>query len=134
MKNGRRPTGIIRTLPWFGAEDSKHNDTEKGKAYLRMIRAIKAIEAGKLDYFYVAMAQQPTQDVLHCYLLVGGKVRVRCNISGYIAGDQLGEVTCWDDSERRANWWAMLTGPVSWPPEEIKMRGFQGFRYTEDLW
>ena len=35
---------------------------------------------------------------------------------------------------RQPKVWAICTGPVSRPPEPIKRRGFQGFRYTEDLW
>lgn len=136
MKRTTRPTGIIRTLPWYGSEDTKHTETEKGKAYKRMMRSFKIMEkeGTAITQVYIALAQRPTIEVLHCYLLIGNIVRVRANISEYLSGDQIGEVECWDDSTRDAKWWAVLTAPVSWPPEEITMRGFRGFRYTEDLW
>lgn len=129
----KRPTGIIRTLPWYGAEDSKHSDSEKGKAYKRMMRGFKALE--KRDgHVYVALAQRPTIEVLHCYILIGGIIRVRANIADYWPGSQVGKVECWDDSTRDAKWWAVLTAPISWPEVEIRMKGFQGFRYCQELW
>lgn len=135
MSTGQqRPTGIIRTLPWYGAEDTKHTETEKGKAYRRMMRSFKAIERTGDGTVIVALSQKPTIEVLHCYLLIGNVIRVRANISHWIPGDEIGDVECWDDSTRTAKWWAVLTAPISWPPEEIRRRGFQGFRYTEGLW
>lgn len=127
-----RPTGIIRTLPWYGAEDSRHTDTEKGKAYKRMMRHYKLMDKGRAESCVVAL---PAIEVLHCYILIGGVIRVRANISEWISGADIGEVKCWDDSTRTAKWWVVLTAPVSWPPYEIKMTGFQGFRYVyEELW
>lgn len=129
-----RPTGIIRTLPYFGFGDNEHDKAAMNEAYRRMIRTLKAVETGIHECVYIAFPQKPTQEVLHCYLLVGGKVRVRGNISHWIPGDQIGTVTCWDESQRNAKWWAAVTAPISWPPEEILRRGFQGFRYTQHLW
>lgn len=83
---------------------------------------------------YVSLAQRPTIEVLHCYILIGGKVRVRANISHYVEGEKFGDVHCFDDTTRKAKWWVVLTGPVSWPPHDILRRGFQGFRYTGPLW
>lgn len=130
----QRSTGIIRTLPYFGAKDSEHDAEARNKAYGHMMRTLRAVQAGKIDCFYVAFPQMPTITVLNCYLIVGGKVRVRANIAGWIPGDEIGTVTCWDDSERNAKWWAALTAPISWPPYEILRRGFQGFRYCSELW
>lgn len=134
FKRPERPTGIIRTLPYFGAPDAGHCKEAQSKAYRYMMRSLKAVESGKIECFYVAFPQRPTTTVLHCYLIVGGKVRVRANIASWIPGDQIGTVTCWDDSERTAKWWAALTAPISWPPEDVLRRGFQGFRYCGDLW
>src|SRR5688572_19249290 len=129
FKRPQRPSGISRTLPYFGAKDSEHDQKAMGKAYKRMMLSLKQVEAGALECFYVAFPQRPTTTVLHCYLPVGGTVRVRANIAGWIPGDEIGPVTCWDDSARNATWWAQLTAPISWPPEDILRRGFQGFRY-----
>ena len=32
------------------------------------------------------------------------------------------------------HWSTNHRGPICFPPEPIKHRGFQGFRFTEDLW
>lgn len=129
-----RPTGIIRTLPWYGAEDSQHNNSEKGKAYQRMMRGFESLKHGD-GHILIALPSKPKIEVLHLYLIMDGQVRVRGNIAEYLSGDQVGNVACWDDSTRSANWWAVVTGPVSRPPHEMKMRGFQGFRYVgEPLW
>jgi hypothetical protein len=130
----QRPTGIIRTLPYFGAEDSKHNQAAMNSAYREMMRAFKAMETDDERVVWIAFPHKPTIEVLHCYIIVGGKVRVRANIAYWLDGTDVGEVECWDKTNRCARWWAELTGPVSWPPEEMLRRGFQGFRYTEELW
>jgi len=129
-------TGIIRTLPYFGGiEKGEPKETMKRKAYRRMMRSFSLLEAGagSIESVYVALAQKPKIEVLHMYLLIGGKVVVRANIAGYANGNGL-DINCWDGSIRKPAYWAVLTSPVSWPREPVFMRGFQGFRYTEDLW
>jgi len=129
-----RPTGIIRTLPYFGAGGSgdKANDA-MGQAYRRMMRSFKALERGECLQILIAFEQKPTIEVLHCYILVGGEIRVRANIASWESGDSIGGLHCWDDTTRHPKWLAVLTGPVVWPDEPVKRRGFQGFRYTEEL-
>ncbi|MEK6323588.1 MAG: hypothetical protein AABN33_18260 [Acidobacteriota bacterium] len=106
----------------------------KAKAYKRMMRSSKIMEAGStIESVYIALAQKPKVEVLHMYLLVGGRVIVRANIAGYANGNGL-DIKCWDGSVRHPKFWAVLTAPVSWPKEPVPMRGFQGFRYTESLW
>jgi hypothetical protein len=60
-----------------------------------------------------------------------GRIWFRANIVGY-EGPQ--SIHCEDGSMRFGNCWAMLGPPVVKPPREIWMKGFQGFRYTGDLW
>lgn len=126
MKNGQRPTGIIRTLPnlYAGANKTAHD---------RMLASYEALAAGRIPSIYVALAQKPTVDVLHLYVLIDGKIICRMNIAGYEDGGEV-EVKCWDEVSRMPKWWAVCTTPISFPPEPIERRGFQGFRYTEDLW
>lgn len=117
-----RPTGIIRTLPSLGPD-------QIGKK--RYEASIKAMEKGKIDAIYIALSAIPKTEVLHLYLIIEGRVDVRLNIAGYEPGDAR---KCWDQTIRQPKVWAVCTGPVSRPPEPIKKRGFQGFRYTPDLW
>jgi hypothetical protein len=117
-----RPTGIIRTLPSF----------ESGTiGYKKMNQAIAGIERGEHRVIYIALQAIPKVEVLHMYILVDGLITVRLNIAEYIPGYEL---ECWDGSYRKPKHWAVCTGPAVKPPEPIRRKGFQGFRYTEDLW
>jgi hypothetical protein len=117
-------TAIIRTLP------SLYSD-KRNVGYRRYVRAIRELESEIIPAIYIAMAQLPKVEVLHMYLLIEGQIRVRLNIVEYIAGT---EEICWDATIRQPKYWAVCSGPVLRPPEPIKRRGFQGFRYTGDLW
>jgi hypothetical protein len=118
-----RPTGIIRTIP------SLYGDASEGaRAYKR---SIAMLERDQIPAIYISLSAIPRIEILHLYLLIDGKVELRLNIAGYEPGDAR---ECWDKTIRKPKFWAICTGPVSRPPEEIKRRGFQGFRYTEELW
>jgi hypothetical protein len=119
-----RPTGIIRTLP------SLYND-DKNVGFRRYVRSIRELEKEIIPAIYIAMAQLPKIEVLFMYLLIEGQIRVRMNIVEYVPGST--EI-CWDSTIRQPKFWAVCSGPVSRPPEKIFRKGFQGFRYTEELW
>ncbi len=121
-----RPTGIIRTLPNLYA--GRNNVAHK-----RMLKSMELLAADKIEAIFIAMAQQPKHDVLHLYLLIEGRIICRMNIAGYLDGTQA-SLKCWDDVSRQPKVWAVCTAPISFPPAPIARRGFQGFRYTEDLW
>jgi hypothetical protein len=121
-----RPTGIIRTLPNLYA--SRDN-----VAYRRMLKSFEWLASGHIPAIYIALAQKPTTEVLHIYILIDGKIICRMNIAGYDDG-ATSEVKCWDEVSRQPKWWAVCSAPISFPPTPILRRGFQGFRYTEDLW
>lgn len=118
-----RPTGIIRTLP------SLYGDSSVGAKRYR--DSIKFLKSGRLEAIYIALQCMPKIDVLHMYLIVDGEIQLRLNIAGYEPGDSR---KCWDETIRKPKFWAVCTGPVSRPPEKMLRRGFQGIRYTEDLW
>lgn len=124
MSTTIRPTGIIRTLP------SLYQDAGN-VGHRKYTRAVRALEQGEIDAIYIALAAVPKTEVLHIYLLIEGQIQVRLNIAGFEPGDAR---ACWDNTIRRPKVWAVCTGPVSRPPEPMKRRGFQGFRYTEELW
>lgn len=129
-----RYTGIIRTLPYFGAGNTKEAKAKR-LAFRRMMRAFKRAESSDEATVRIAFSVMPKVEVLHCYILVEGKVRVRANISHWESGT--GEkVESFDGHDlSKAKFWAILTGPVSYPPEPIVMKGFQGLRYCkEPLW
>lgn len=117
-----RPTGIIRTLP----------SLEPGNLGRHKYRtSIAALKSGNIPAIYIALPAIPTKEVLHLYLIIDGQIGERFNIAGYEPGDSR---KCWDGTYRAPKVWAVCTGPVSEPEAPIKRRGFQGFRYTGDLW
>lgn len=76
------------------------------------------------------MPAVPRQEVLYCYIVIGNRIRYRCNISHFEPG---GERIFSDGRRFTAKAWMVLTAPVVKPPHKIKKRGFQGFRYSEFL-
>lgn len=118
-----RPTGIIRTLPSLYGIESQGS--------VRYKSSLKALERGRLDAIYIALQSIPKVEILHLYLIIDGHVHVRLRIAEFLPGDAR---ECWDRTIRKPKYWAVCTGPVEFPPEPILRRGFQGFRYTEDLW
>jgi hypothetical protein len=124
-RESERPTGIIRTLP------SLYGSPTRSIGAKRYQQSIKLLEAGKLDAIYIALQAMPKFDVLHIYLIIDGEIDLRLNIAGYEPGEAR---KCWDESIRNPKYWVACTPPVSRPPEKMLRRGFQGFRYTEELW
>jgi hypothetical protein len=134
-RKSERPTGILRTLPslygvgpTFRGEAGARPESIGARRYRESIRLM---EAGRLDCIFIALQCVPKFDVLHIYLIIDGKVDVRLNLAGYEPGASR---KCWDNTIRTPKVWAVCTPPVSRPPEEMLRRGFQGIRYTEDLW
>ena len=117
------PTGIIRTLPSLYADPKSPGCRQYRATMSRMERDADATMA-------IALAQQPKQDVLHLYLVIGGRIDARFTLVCYESGDQR---ECWDRTIRQPKVWAICAG-LERPPHEIPYKGFQGMRYTHDLW
>lgn len=118
-----QPTGIIRTLP------SLYGDASEGAR--RYQKSIAWLEKGMLDRVFIALQCIPRIEVLHIYLIIDGFIDVRLNIAQYLPGYA---AECWDKTIREPKIWAVCTAPVSRPPAPVRRKGFQGIRYTEDLW
>ena len=129
VKSGIPPTGIIRTLP-YGPDDT---DEAMRRAFHKMMNGLERLNRSESAYVLIGMQYEPKQDVLHCYLIVEGKIIGRARIAGYQDGEKQGAVACWDGSTRKHKVWAILTAPFEPAPRTILRRGFQGFRYTADL-
>lgn len=97
-----------------------------------MIKGLERLNRHDSAYVLIGMQQQPRREVLHCYLLVEGQIIGRAHLASYETDHP--PVLCWDGSTREHKYWAVLTSPYEPAPQPIRMRGFQGFRYTEDLW
>jgi hypothetical protein len=81
--------------------------------------------------WYWKMSNVPQQEVLYCYIVIGNRVRWRCNITSFESG---GEMTFDGGRTVTTRNWRLLTAPVEKAPFKIPMGGFQGFRYSDLLW
>lgn len=123
-----RPEGIIRTLPYGPG----HDEEAMRAAFRKMRRSLTRLNVSDKAQVLIGMQQKPKLEVLHCYILVEGRVIGRARIASYEEG--VPSVRCFDGSSRTHKYWAVLTGPYEPAPAAVKRRGFQGFRYTLDLW
>lgn len=121
-----QPTGIIKCLPASWLKE------KGGEAYLT--RTFDENIAKRGGTFWMSFSTIPKLDVLHCYLLIAGRIRYRLNI----VSREPGSTMRFTDQKPTKLWtakhWVVLGAPVVKPPEEMPMRGFQGFRYTGGLW
>lgn len=119
------PTGIIRTLPPIYA-DPKH---------LARINYLASCEQLGSDPDYTiafALSGKPKHDLLHVYVVIAGHLDARFLFVGYRDGKPC---RLWDGKLRTPKVWAVCCGPIERPPQPIRMRGFQGFRYVhQPLW
>lgn len=81
--------------------------------------------------FQWALSARPKIEVLYLYLVVGGVLRYRANIVGFAGA---GGRRILNGGEYTAREWVIVTGPVVKPPQPIEIKGFQGFRYSRELW
>lgn len=120
-----QPDGIIVTLPARFFVEYSH------AAYLD---EIKRMNADETMIWYRVMKNLPKQDFLYVYTIIDNKVHHRSLFAGLIRNTTL--VFPRPEGGRRtfenANA-VMMAGPIVMAPEEIKMRGFQGFRYTQKM-
>lgn len=123
-----RPTGIIRTLPY--RPDSPEHFLRA--AYRKMLDGLNCLNRFDNAHVLIGLSQLPKIEVLHCYLLVSGRVIGRAHIASF--DGNVGTLQCWDGTMRDHKYWAVLSAPYEPAPEVIRMRGFQGFRYTQELW
>jgi hypothetical protein len=124
MIEGGQYTGIIKTMPanWL-------KDVPGGVE--RWERSVFSMNGSDKFQWRFNLPGRPRFDVLHFYLLMGGIIRFRANIISY---DEAEEIKCYDGSKHFGRCWVIIGPPVMRAPREIRMKGFQGFRYTEDLW
>jgi hypothetical protein len=119
------PYGILVTLPAKFFEECDH------ESYLEEIKSMNTDEE---KIWYRVMNRLPLLDFLYVYTIVDNKVHHRAQFAGLVRNKNL-FFTRKDGSRRNfPNTNAvMMCGPNVMAPEEITMRGFQGFRYTHKL-
>ena len=119
--------GIIKCLP------EKWYNEVGGEKYLTKTFDVNI---GKKDwYFQMSLASKPKliHDILYCYIQINGYLRYRLNIADIRPGGTM----VFNDRPVPQTWnakyWLILTAPVVKPEKPIPFKGFQGFRYTGEI-
>lgn len=119
------PEGIIVTLPKRFFEEYDH------AKYLWELQQMNERD----DFvWYRAVKNLPKMDVLYVYVIIDNKVNHRTNLLQYERNKTYtfprpeGGRRTFENKN-----WILTCGPVVMAPEEIPMKGFQGFRYTHKL-
>ena len=90
------------------------------------------IDSGTAQW-YMSFPNHPRAEVLHLYVVFGGLVQFRVNIMEFRPSSGRNMKLSYGN-EFFAKYWAVCTGPMSFPPEPVPMAGFRGYRYTGALW
>lgn len=121
-----KPIGIIIT--W-----SMALLTEGGNTLRMFMKAFEAMNDHDGGAWYQKIRSKPKHEVLCCYIIVGGRILYRCNISHYEMENTPKEIIRVNGLPATVTWNRMvLTAPVIKAPMKIPYKGFQGFRYTNE--
>lgn len=125
MNLAEPPTGIIKTMPMkFFQEYPGSQDTFE--------RDLESLNNTDYRYFIFNIAGRPKYEVLYFYLLYNGKIRYRANILEYKKYTD-GKVLLGDGRTLYGKLFIHVSAPIIKCTEDILMKGFQGFRYTNTL-
>jgi len=115
------PIGIIVTLPKKFFVEQNH------AAYLKELENLNT----KNMIWYRVCKNLPKQDVLYVYTIIDNKIHHRAQFAGVERNRNFRFPRPGGQYREFKNANAILTcGPVIMAPCEIKMKGFQGFRYV----
>jgi len=126
MKNKliSQPIGIIKTMPEEWIKKLPNGISAWEKTFMKM----NDIE----DYYWqFNLSGKPKYEVLYFYLLFNKAVRYRCNIISYGKEET---IKCYDGTFHYGKVWVQVSAPVIKLKQPISMQGFQGFRYTSEVW
>lgn len=75
---------------------------------------------------------RPTQDIFHVYVVLNGRIRYRFYYGGFEKGAaHIGKA---DGREENVEWSRIiLAGPIVKAPGKFFIKGFQGIRYTNEV-
>lgn len=125
-----QPTGIVITF-------AKEMMLETGgvKAWLKYFNEVMSKHEQQWTWL-ARMKNAPKQDIIHVYIIVLNRLYGRCIYGGHEAGEttvykplETGEEYLTDIKWPRI----VLSGPFERCPFKRELKGFQGFRYCEDL-
>jgi hypothetical protein len=117
------PIGIIKTMPikWL-------NESHSIEHWERSMLKMNHCEG---HYWIYNLTGKPKYDVLYFYLLYDRAIRFRMNIIGYEGPEK---IKCYSGEVRYGRCWIQVAAPVIKLKEPVPMKGFQGFRYTTEIY
>lgn len=124
----QQPDGIIITV-------SKAMIGENGyRHWLRnFFYAMNRSENDENYFYWLRQGNRPKSDknLRFVYLCIGNKIRFRA----YYAGSEGEGVKHFDnhDDPMFGKAWILISGPILRPSRPIPRKGFQGFRYTTEI-
>lgn len=83
--------------------------------------------------WYQTICAIPKLDVGFVYLVIDGIVMYRLSIVEYLRNQSITFYDCDQLKSFEKKNWVTLCGPVIKAPHNFLMRGFQGFRYTSEI-
>jgi hypothetical protein len=126
-------TSITRNEPYDALIITVSKGMYGEKGYRNWLRNfMDAMHNDSCIYWFRAGAQ-PKQDVLHVYICIGNKIRFKVKY----AGSEGEREQMFDDGRiMHGKAWIAVCGPLEMRSMRLRPRrsGFQGFRYTQELW
>lgn len=119
-----QPVGIIKTMPASWVKELPNGLNNWETTFLKM----NEIES---YHWTFNLSGKPKYEVLYFYLLMNGAIRYRANIIGYTGPET---VKCYSGEHRYGKVWVNVAAPVIKLNPPITMKGFQGFRYTSEIY
>lgn len=122
------PDGIALTLPKIFFE-------ERGMTFLEFKEFFEETMNEENNYWNFRLKNLPTIEVPYVYILFGGHFHYRCNFMQY----ERNKSKIFNDTpdgivrEFAPTNWVLFTGPVIKAPPDFVQKGFQGFRYTTQI-
>lgn len=99
---------------------------------LNFLRGFEECMASDLLWNHKCRNRPRFDDLLYVYIIICNQVRYRCYYGGYDTGPM--KAFTMDGRNIITDWpRIILAGPVVKSPSKIYKRGFQGFRYCEQL-
>lgn len=119
-----KPIGLIIT--W-----SVKMLTEGGASLKDFMYEFESMNEPDGGAWFQKCSKKPKHIPLYCYIIIGGRIMYRANISHYETGTAT--IKKCNQMIGQIEWPRLvLTAPIIKAPHKIPMRGFQGFRYTHE--
>lgn len=127
---GYIPDSILINVPnaFFLHEGKITGDREA--AFRRFYEAMGTAELSSDAAFYHFMGAIPTIEIQHIFVCFKGLVQYKAILVEFLRNQP---VMLHDYQHPEPRNWCVTTGPVIKAPFEITQKGFQGFRYTKEL-